>query len=311
MDTIRLPSGGASSIVPSMKSSLLNAIVDAGKGSLIGAANTIPGVSGGTIAVVTGLYDRLIASVSGFFRNGWRTSLRFLVPVALGVGIGVLAFARLIDAAMTRFPSQTSLLFVGLILGSIPYIARVAVKDGARPAYLIAFVPAVAILVLMAIVAPPAATQPLTDLTLQSAILVFVAGAISSATMIIPGISGSFVLLLIGMYSTFIRAARDFNLPLLAVLLPGLLVGVVVVSKAINYLLTKHHGWSYAAILGLVVGSLAPVWPRVGGAWYLPEGIATGAIDLLAIGVGTGLALLLGSGRKDQHQRVTVKGGCE
>ena len=285
-----------------MKSGVLRAIANAAKGSLIGAANTIPGVSGGTIAVITRLYDDLIASVSGFFRNGWRKSAGFLLPVAVGVGVGILVFARVIDFGLQVVPAQTSLLFAGLILGSIPYLVRVTYREEVRAVYAIPFVLALGLLVTMAIVAPPTAAEPVTTLTLQSALMIFVAGVISSATMIIPGISGSFVLLLIGMYSTFIRAARDINLPLLAVLLPGLAIGIVLVSKGINYLLTRHHGWSYATILGLVVGSVASVWPRMEGAWYLPPTIGMAFVDVGVVAVGAVLAYLLGSERKEKHQ---------
>ncbi|MFW5684240.1 MAG: DUF368 domain-containing protein [Spirochaetota bacterium] len=276
-------------------------LINALKGSLIGAANTIPGVSGGTIAVITRLYDELIASVSGFFKTGWKKNTAFLLPVIGGVALGIVLFAQVVDFFLVSYPAQTAFFFMGLILGSVPFLIKVTLRERFKPAYAVPFVIAFGLLIVMTIVGRPPAGEPITELTLVSALLIFLAGVISSATMIIPGVSGSFVLLLIGMYATFIRSVRDLNLPVLAVLVPGFIVGIVLVSKVINYLLSRYHGLSYWAIIGLVLGSVPAIWPRTGaGVWSVPGTAAEIVTGVAALVVGFLLAYFLGSDRKER-----------
>jgi putative membrane protein len=286
-----------------VKNSILRPLVNALKGSLIGVANTIPGVSGGTIAVITGLYDQLIASVSGFFKTGWKKNLAFLLPVVVGIAVGIALFARAVDYFMANFPDQTAFFFMGLILGSIPFLIRVTLRERFRPVYIIPFLVAFGLLVYMGIAGRPPMSEPITTLTLTGAILIFLTGVISSATMIIPGVSGSFVMLLIGMYATFIRAVRDLNLPVLAVLVPGFVVGIVAVSKLINYLLARYHAVTYWAIIGLVLGSVVAIWPKTGeGVWVVPDSAVTISTGVGALVVGFLLAFFLGSGKKKNRE---------
>ncbi|MFP4114338.1 MAG: DUF368 domain-containing protein [Spirochaetota bacterium] len=280
-----------------MKNGVGRAIVNALKGSLIGAANTIPGVSGGTIAVITRLYDDLIASVGGFFKTGWKKNLAFLLPVVVGVALGIVLFADAVEFFQVSYPLQTTFFFMGLILGSMPFLIKITMRERFKPAYAIPFVLAFGVLVAMTVVGRPPASEPITEVTLASGAMIFLAGVISSATMIIPGISGSFVLLLIGMYSTFIHAASNLDFAVLGVLVPGFVVGIVAVSKVINYLLSRYHGITYWAINGLVLGSVVAIWPRSeSGAWIVP--VATG---IAAFVVGFLLAYFLGSDRKERR----------
>ncbi len=287
-----------------MKMNVGRALINALKGSLIGAANTIPGVSGGTIAVVTRLYDDLVASVGGFFRTGWKKNAAFLLPVVVGVAAGIVVFADAVEFFQQRFPMATTFFFIGLILGSVPFLVKVTFRERFSIAYLIPFVLAFGVLVAMALAGRPPASEPITELTLATGVMVFLAGVISSATMIIPGVSGSFVLLLIGMYSTFIRAASDLNFAVLAVLVPGFIVGIVLVSKVINFLLTRYHGITYWGINGLVLGSVVAIWPRTdAGAWIAPSGAGPILIAFASFAVGFVLAFLLGSDRKERRKR--------
>ena len=293
-----------------MKNVLARHGLNALKGSLIGAANTIPGVSGGTIAVITRLYDELIASVSGFFRTGWKKNTAFLVPVIMGVVAGIVLFASVVDFFLVSYPAQTAFFFMGLILGSVPFLMKVTLRERFRFVYTLPFVIAFGVLIVMTVMGRPPATEPITRLTLATGAMVFLAGAVSSATMIIPGVSGSFVLLLIGMYSTFIRSVRDLNLAILAVLVPGFIVGIVAVSKGINFLLKRYHGLTYWAIIGLVLGSVPAVWPRTeSGAWSVPGGAAEIATGVAALITGFLLAYFLGSDRKERRRAEQSTGG--
>jgi len=127
---------------------------------------------------------------------------------------------------------------------------------------------------------------------------------VASATMVIPGVSGSFVLLLIGMYSTFINAASTLNLTVLAVLVPGFAVGIVLVSKVINFLLSRYHGVTYWAINGLVLGSVVAIWPRTeAGGWVVPDDAMGIIAGLASFAAGFALAYFLGADRKERAKR--------
>ena len=115
-------------------------VINALKGSLIGAANTIPGVSGGTIAVVTRIYDELIGAISGFFKTGWKRNTLFLLPVIAGVAIGIILFAQVVDYFLANHPMQTAFFFMGLILGSMPFLTKITLREAFKPIYLIPFV---------------------------------------------------------------------------------------------------------------------------------------------------------------------------
>lgn len=276
----------------STASSRLEPVVHAAKGALIGAANTIPGVSGGTLAVVTGIYDRLVDAIAHFFggTGGWRANLRFLIPIALGVAVGILGFARVVDFFLQRYPDQTAFFFIGLILGSLPFIVKTGFGGRLRWSYLPPGLITFAVLLSMALAGRPPQSEPITTVTALTALVLFGGGLVSSATMVIPGISGSFILLVIGLYSTLIAAARDINLAVLGVFAVGAGVGIILISKFISFLLARFHGVTYAAIVGLVLGSVVTLWPG------MPPGLLAGLVDLAVFAGGFAAAYFLGSG---------------
>ncbi len=272
----------------------LEPVVNAAKGTLIGAANTIPGVSGGTLAVVTGIYDRLVEAIAHFFRGpgGWKANVRFLTPVVIGVAIGILAFARVVDFFLQNYPDQTAFFFIGLILGSLPFIVKTGLVGRFRPAYVPAGVLPFGVLLVMALAGRPPQTEPITTVTAVTALILFGGGALSSATMVIPGISGSFILLVIGLYSTLITAARDLDAAVLGVFMTGAVLGIIIISKLIAFLLERYHGVTYTAIVGLVLGSTVTLWPGA------PESVGIAAIDAAVFAAGFAAAYFLGTGEK-------------
>ncbi len=260
------------------------------RGVAIGAANTVPGVSGGTIAVVTGIYDRLINAVGNVFSREWKEHILFLLPVLGGVFLGIAGFAWVIDVGLTSAPEQTFFFFVGLIAGSLPFIYG-QVRDEPKSAVdigiaLIAF----GVLVVQSLMGTPPMGVAITAVSAATIVPLVGAGIIATGTMIIPGVSGSFVLLVIGMYSTFLQAVRQGNMPVLAVLLVGAGLGIVVVSKGMNFLITRHRRRTYWFILGLVAGSIVGIWPGI-------STVLSGVGDLVAAGAGVALALTLGKRR--------------
>lgn len=262
-------------------------LVNGLKGVFIGMANVIPGVSGGTIAAISGLYDDLVSAFGEFFRTGWKRNLAYLTPVVLGVFAGFLLLAQFIDIALEQYPEITLLFFTGLIAGSVPYLIKRAGASRFRVRYLLPLIIAFVLLAWMGLVERPAATPPMTDFTTVTVLVVFGSAIVASIAMVVPGLSGSFLLLLMGVYSTVTRIAADFNVPLLLVFLSGAVIGIVIASKVIAWLLRRYHATSYYAIVGLVLGSLFGVWPGLSGGTETILGITSllaGLVVSLALG---------------------------
>lgn len=260
------------------------------RGVAIGAANTVPGVSGGTIAVVTGIYDRLVEALGGIVSRRWREHLLFLVPVLVGIVAGIAAFAWVIDWGLANAPEQTFFFFIGLILGSVRFVWLQLEPIRPRPLNLLICAVAFGLLVVQAVVERPPLGEAIATVEPATVLPLLGAGAVATATMIIPGISGSFVLVIIGMYSTFLQAVRTGNAPVLGVLLVGAIVGLVAASRSMSFLLHRFREPTYWTILGLVAGSIIAIWPGV-------TSVSAALLDLLAVAVGLALALLLGTRR--------------
>lgn len=257
------------------------------KGAALGVANVIPGVSGGTIAVVLRMYDRLIDAIAGVtsLEEGLWKRVWFLAQIAIGAGIGILALARVIERLLERAPVPTTYFFIGLILGSVPVIVAECRRREIRVHHTIPVAVGFAAVVLLGGFGAPKAATAMTELTLSSGVLLVGSGIAGAAAMVIPGISGSFLLLVIGTYATVIAAINDLDLALLAPVAVGVLVGLVVVTRLIRFLLARFPQVTYMAILGLIVGSAVKLYPGLPSMWL---------VSLLAFAGGIGLSLLLG-----------------
>ena len=244
---------------------MLQWILDILRGAVIGVSNIIPGVSGGTMAVSMGIYDRVIYAVNNLFKQ-FKKSFREILPILIGVLIGLFAFAALIGSLLgtksdeipiTRLPPIFA--FIGLILGGLPAIyKRVNMKD-AGISGVILFLVFLALVVVLPLLSPPEART--VDHSIGTILLMIPLGAIASSTMVIPGISGSMILMLLGYYNPVINAMNDLrggDWSSLAILLPyviGLLVGIVLIAKLVTFVLKKHAALPFCAIFGLVIGS--------------------------------------------------------
>ncbi|ANU16077.1 DUF368 domain-containing protein [Planococcus maritimus] len=232
------------------------------RGILMGISDLIPGVSGGTIAFILGIYDRLLESISGFFSREWKKQLGFLVPLGIGIVITLLLFSRFIEFLLENHYEATQFFFMGLILGVLPYIMKQAeVKKNFTARHLVILLVIGAALASMAFIQTDENIAPITELSLPTFFLLFFSGWLASMAMLLPGISGSFILLLIGVYSTAINALSTLNLPIVLTIGAGVMVGFVVSSKVISYLLEHFTYVTYAAIIGLILGSLFVVFP--------------------------------------------------
>ena len=244
---------------------MLQWILDILRGVVIGVSNIIPGVSGGTMAVSMGIYDRVIYAVNNLFKQ-FKKNFKELLPILIGVLIGLFAFAALIGSLLgtksdeipiTRLP--TNFAFIGLILGGLPAIyKRVNMKKAGIPG-IVLFLVFLALVVVLPLLNPPEART--VDHSVGTILLMIPLGAIASATMVIPGVSGSMILMLLGYYNSVINAMNDLRAgdwSSLAILLPyviGLIIGIVFIAKLMNFLLKKHAALTFCAIFGLVIGS--------------------------------------------------------
>ena len=264
------------------------------KGMLIGIANIIPGVSGGTMAVSMGIYDRLISCISHPFKD-FKNNLLFLIPIALGIGIAIIASAFGIDYLFESFPLQTNLLFIGLIMGSLPAIYGKVKTVTLRLGHILAAVIFFAIVVGMAVFNGVGGSYVQLEATVIGMLLLFFVGVVASATMVIPGVSGSMMLLLLGYYNpildtikAFFVAVLGFDFPALfsavLILTPfgvGVLVGMVVIAKIIEIVFERFPTYAYWAIIGLLFGS--PIAILMVGTFHEINlvSIVTGAMALL------------------------------
>lgn len=240
------------------------------KGAVIGIANIIPGVSGGTMMVVMGIYDKLIHAIT-HLRSEFKQALKLLIPIVIGMGLGIVVLTEIITRALENFPVQTNFMFIGLIIGGLPVIVNKLKETGKKVSVgnIAAFVAFFAIVVGMAMLGEAEGSAAAVTLNLINIVKLFFVGVIASATMVIPGVSGSMVLMLIGYYytildsiSAFLHGLLEFDVPVLlqnfGILFPfgiGVLAGIGVIAKLIEIVFVKFPNYAYCAIIGLIIAS--------------------------------------------------------
>ncbi|WP_438311364.1 DUF368 domain-containing protein [Sporosarcina sp. FA9] len=262
------------------------------RGLFIGISDLIPGVSGGTIAFIMGIYDELLASISGFFSREWKKYIGFLLPLGIGIGIALLVFSKMIEYLLVNHHAPTQFFFMGLIIGVLPFITKhVNMKKNFKlQHFLIILLVGVALASLAFL--KPQDTNPITVLTSANALKLFFAGWLGSMAMLLPGISGSFILLLLGVYSTAIGALSNLNLPIIAVIGAGVIVGFIVSSKVISFLLSNYTYLTFSIIIGLIIGSIFVIYPGV------PDHGTEFVMSVIAFIVGLIVASLFSSPNK-------------
>lgn len=249
-----------------MKKSILLVI----KGFVMGIANIIPGVSGGTLAIILGIYEQFISSISHFFKN-IRENIKFLLPILIGIVLSIISMSNVIDYSYNNYPIPTTLFFVGLVLGGIPllYGKVKGKKDSSLLLNIIIFLITFSLVIFMAFADKIFNTGSISfsNMSVFSYILLFIVGVITSATMVIPGVSGSLVLMLLGYYYPIIKLIKNLskfqnlstNLPILIVFGLGVLLGIILISKLIEYLFKKHQTKTYYGVLGFIFASIAAI----------------------------------------------------
>ena len=273
------------------------------KGVAMGAANVIPGVSGGTVAFITGIYERLINALKSFdlstisliFKGKWReftvkTDLKFLSVLLAGVAVSILSLAKLMELAFEHYEIYTLAFFFGLILASVVAVSKQisAFNFKTITSFLIGGLIAGSIAFL-----PPA--QPN-----DSFYYVFLCGVVAVCSMILPGLSGSYILLLMGNYLLVLRAVSQFDFNIIIPLMIGCMAGLVVFSRLLSYLFKKFKDQTVSLLAGFVAGSLIVIWPwketifevfegkekATGYIWYLPKSDAQLPIAVVLMIIG-------------------------
>lgn len=234
------------------------------KGIGMGAADVIPGVSGGTIAFITGIYEELIRSIRSFDLDALRKLARFdlrafwwhidggfLFSVLAGIAISIFSLARLMKYLLDTYPIFVWSFFFGLIVASSWLVAREVRRWNVGPVVALAVGAAAAYLI--TVLSP--ATTP------DTGWFILLSGAVAVCAMILPGISGAFILLLLGKYAYIIGAVSTLDLPVLLLFAVGAVVGIIGFSHLLSWLLTRYHGTTVALLTGFMVGSLNKIWP--------------------------------------------------
>ena len=282
------------------------------RGVVIGVANIIPGVSGGTMMVSMGVYDTLIHSITHLFKEFWK-SIKALLPYVVGMLIGILAFASLISWGLENYELPTNTLFIGLILGGLaPLVKKINWKK-INAAAVIAFVLLFALIIWLGLQNRDNIQNAETiDMNVGQAFVMVLLGMVASGTMIIPGVSGSLVLMLLGYYKAVTGALKPFGSALvhfefaamgqpLLMLLPfllGIVLGIFGVAKLIEWLTAKYPTATYCGVLGLVVAS--PI------ALLIQTNMSNLSVMLVVISVvtfvvGFAIAWLLAKGSKEEQ----------
>ncbi len=260
----------------------MNFFIDIVKGIFVGVANVIPGVSGGTMAVSFGIYDKLLSAISNLLKD-FKKSFQTLLPIAIGMVIGVVGFTFIIPVILAHQPFITSAAFTGLIFGGLPMIVK-SLHDGwnkdthkSAVINIIILVVFTAFAVILPFMGGDSESGALLAVSLPTIIKVFFLGVIASATMIIPGVSGSLVLMILGYYFGIITAVKDFITALkdldfammwnraliLAPFALGCIIGIFFISKLIKWLFEHFCSATYCGILGLILSSPISIFSKV------------------------------------------------
>ncbi|GGN58732.1 DUF368 domain-containing protein [Oceanobacillus indicireducens] len=258
------------------------------RGILMGATEVVPGISSGTIALLLGIYERLIEAINGFFSKDWKKYLGFLIPLGIGMVAALFVFAKVIEWLFIHHPMPTLFFFLGLILGVLPYLFYKAdAKNSFRLQHIGVMLVGVIIIATIGLV-NVGEGEIITNITPKTYAYLFVSGIIGSSAMILPGISGSFLFLVLGVYPTIIAAVSNLKFDIIIVTGLGIAIGFVIMSRIVGYFLRNYFTITFAAAIGLVAGSVFVVFPGI------PQTVGMFFVSVLTFFTGLLTAYILG-----------------
>ena len=242
------------------------------KGFIMGIANIIPGVSGGTLALTLGIYEGFIRAISHLFSN-LKENIKFLLPIFIGIGLSLLTMSNVISTCFDKFPIPTTLFFMGLVIGGIPMLlkrVRKTKETKQSSSYIIMFLTFSLVMILAfseEIFGGTLGNASFDNLSILGYFGLTVVGIIAAATMVIPGVSGSLVLMLLGYYLPIINVIKEIthfenllpNLFVAGFFGIGVLLGIVLVAKLIEWLLKKFEVKTYFGVIGFIIASVIAI----------------------------------------------------
>ena len=214
------------------------------KGIIVGIFNIVPGLSGSALLITLGLYDKSINSISNIFKNPKRSFL-FLFPIGIGILFGTYIFSNVIYFFLNKYPNETYIVIIFLILSTIPYLIKESTKKGYKNIYLIPFVTAFTIGICLKFI----------KLRIKTKLSYILIGSILSITTIIPGISTTVTLSIFNLYKLYIKTISSINIYGLIPIFISFIITSFLISKLINYLINNYYGYIYFAILGFSLSS--------------------------------------------------------
>ena len=277
-------------------------LIDVLKGVVIGIANIIPGVSGGTMAVTMGIYDKMIGAINKIFKK-FVESIKILIPIGIGMVLGIVLLSFLIEKMLADYPLQTNCVFIGLILGGFPIIVNRIKGKKITPVCIVAFIVFFALIIVMQLIGGEENVATI-KMSVIEIIKLFAVGIVASATMIIPGVSGSMMLMILGYYAPILESINDFircltkfdiagMVEAAKILFPfgiGVLVGIVLIAKLVEYLFNHFEKETFYGILGLLAASPIAILMNTGSD---NVGAVTVIASLVCLAAGYGIARVL------------------
>lgn len=233
------------------------------KGTAMGMVETVPGVSSSTIAILLGIYGQIIAAINDLTTKRWKKAILFLIPVGIGMGVGFVISIRIVKFFLDHFTFETHFFFMGLIIGMLPFLFKEGyMSDEMKPYRVNHYViMLISFLLAMSLNFIPEKGTLIDGLTIFDYVYLFVSGWLASIALVLPGISGALILMIVGAYNTAITAVLELNLPIIIVIATGIIVGILLTSKFVKYMLEYHLKVTYSFMIGLIAGSLTVLYP--------------------------------------------------
>jgi len=228
------------------------------KGFFIGSSMSVPGVSGGTMAILLGIYDRLISSISNFFKD-IKGNFLYLAKFCLGAALGIGTLAFLIEWLLEKFPLPVSFFFLGAVIGGIPALYKKTKESPLRFSSFLFFTFGLAVVIAIGFL-PEGIFDFSSGSYLNRSLLLLVSGIIIAVALILPGISTSHMLLVLGMYDAMLAAITGFDLVYLGILGVSVLIGVILTTKPLEWTMNTHPHKTYCTIIGFVLGSTSEIF---------------------------------------------------
>lgn len=237
-------------------------LLNCAKGIAIGAGAILPGISSGILCVIFGIYEKLLDSILNFFKD-IRKNSKFLLPIFIGVGLGVLSFSKILNYLLFQFPIQTKSIFIGLILGSIPSLLKeVNHKSNFKFHYIIYTLLAFGIGICSVILENYISINSISSNF--NILYLILSGFIMSVGIVVPGVSSTIILMLMGVYSAYLSSISSIYFPVLIPMGIGLILGCILFMKLTKFLLTHFYSQTFYTIIGFTLGSIFVLLPNVG-----------------------------------------------